>query len=238
MADAVFNAIKLEISRLNLNDHSFYHEFRKGPWPKETLRKIFQEYYYYIRTFPQILAGLTSRVESESVRVQLAKTIVSELGAGHGPAHFEMFEKVLDACDVKLSPYDKVNYLPTTVNLVEGLRSLFNVDSPDAAVGGHFTIEETGLMMIHHLYEGFRHYPEIDVQAMEYFHLHLFLESAHVDWISRAVEDRAKDVTRQQDLIRGGIVVANLLNEFWLGLKGVLIAFNSEVEEDAESIAC
>jgi pyrroloquinoline quinone (PQQ) biosynthesis protein C len=219
MSEDVRTLIDREIERLQLNDNAFYRSFRRRPLSLEDLTFVCQQYYYYIRTFPQILAGLSHRVESEAVRVQLARTVVSELGDGHGLAHFQLFEKAIAAVGVTLEPYTEVDYIDEAAGLVAGLRRIFLDESPVAAVGGHYTIEETGFPMLDSLYEGFRLYPGGTARSMEYFHLHLFLESDHVSWISTAVAAFAEDPRNRPDLVRGGIEVAGLLARFWEGLE-------------------
>jgi pyrroloquinoline-quinone synthase len=210
--------IRQAIDAFDLNDNSFFRSFRAKPLSHEQLTFICQQYYLYIRTFPRLLAGLSHRVDSEDVRMWLARTVVSELGEGHGLPHFKLFERVLDSVGVHIQDYRDADYIPETIALVNGLKRIFLVESPVAAVGGHYTIEETGLPMIDSLYEGFRHYPGHDVKSMEYFHLHLFLEGDHVSWISNAVEDYAVQSEYREELCRGGSEVAGLLNQFWGGL--------------------
>jgi len=219
MSDDVKTLIDAEIARLGLNDNAFFQNFRRQPLPIEDLTFACQQYYYYIRTFPQILAGLSHRVDSEDVRFHLARTVVSELGDGHGPAHFQLFEKSIAAVGVTLKPYGDVDYIDEAEGLVSGLRRIFLQESPVAAVGGHYTIEETGFPMLDNLYEGFRLYPGSTARSMEYFHLHLFLESDHVSWISMAVATFAKDPRNHPELVRGGKEVAELLARFWDGLN-------------------
>lgn len=214
----VCKEIRNEIDALNLNNNVFFAAFRQGGFTHEQMVFICQQYYYYIRTFPQILAGLSHRVEAEKVRSQLARTVVSELGENHGLPHFQLFEKVMKAAGISIADYRQAHYIPETVALVDGLRRIFLIESPIAAVGGHYTIEEGGLPMIEHLYEGFRHYPGWDVHSMEYFYLHLFLEAAHVSWIEDAVAVAAEDPRNRSELVAGGVAVARLLNDFWLGL--------------------
>lgn len=214
----VCSQIRKSIDALNLNDNIFFTAFRRRELSRDQLTFVCQQYYLYIRTFPQILAGLSHRVESEEVRAQLARTVLSELGDGHGLPHFKLFEKVMKAASITIEDYRRATYLPEATALVEGLKRMFLVEAPIAAIGGHYTIEETGLPMLEHLYEGFRHYPGWDVRSMEYFHLHLFLEADHVDWIEEAVAVYAADPQYQQELIAGGTEVARLLNAFWLAL--------------------
>ena len=217
--EEIFPRLNELIDNVPVDENRFYESFRGRNLSKAELQFLADQYFYYIRTFPQILAGLSHRVDSEAVRVELAKTIVSELGEGHpGKKHFELFQKVMKPLGVQFPDYRTVEHIPEAESLVAGLRQIFLKDSPVTAVGGHYTIEKVGLGMIHNLYEGFRRYPEITVEDMEYFHLHLYLEADHVDWIMEAVRQYADDPANHPELEDGAARVAKLLADFWEGL--------------------
>ena len=217
--EEIFARLDELISTVPVDDNRFYEHFRARDLTREELQFFADQYFYYIRTFPQILAGLSHRVDSEAVRVELAKTIVSELGEGQpGKKHFELFQNVIGALGIKVRDDLNVYHMPEAEALVDGLRQLFLHDSPIAAVGGHYTIEKVGLGMIHNLYEAFRRYPQISIENMEYFYLHLYIECDHVAWISEAVKQHAGDPNAIGDLEDGCLRVAKLLANFWEGL--------------------
>lgn len=216
-ADIIERLRKIVIDS-GINDNRFFRLFQTTPLGKDELSTAFQQYYYYIRTFPQILAGLSHRVDSEEVRLELAKTVVSELGQGEGPAHFQMFESLMRSVGIDLADHRTVDHIPEAEALVDGLREMFLEGPTDRAVGGHYTIEETGLPMIKALYEGFRQQEGVTTESLGYFYLHLFLEADHVSWISDAVRHVAADPARARDLEEGAAEVAELLSQFWEGL--------------------
>lgn len=202
-----------------MNDNPLYERFRRGGISREQLERFSEQYFYYIRTFPQILAGLAARVEEEAVRVELAKTIVSELGNGEpGKIHFQLFENAIAPMGVKLADIDDTPRIPVADALVDGIRDLFLRDSTFAAIGGHYTIELAGLPMISSMYEGFRTFPESTIESMEYFYLHLLVEHEHVEWITAAVSQHLDDPASIAEIERGALVIGNLLREFWNGL--------------------
>lgn len=217
--EEVFALLDQQIESVPVDNNRFYDSFRARDLNKDELQFFADQYFYYIRTFPQILAGLSHRVESEAVRVELAKTIVSELGDGlPGKKHFELFQKVMRAVGIEVSDIHEVKHIPESEALVQGLRQIFLKDPPIVAIGGHYTIEKVGLGMIHNLYEAFRRYPTITVEDMEYFYLHLFIEADHVAWISEAVKQHIDDPSSRQQLEEGALRVAKLLADFWEGL--------------------
>lgn len=219
--EQIIHSIKEMITASGINTNAFYKTFRQAPLPKATLKKVFQQYFYYIRTFPQILAGTSHRTDSEVIRMKLARTVVSELGDGVGEAHFIMFERVLAGVGITLDDRKKVEYIPEASELVDGLRRIFLEGSTEHAIGAHYVIEEFGFPMIANLYEGFRLYSGWKHEDFTYFCLHMLVETDHVQWISDAVMEAARDTDNGNDILEGAADVLNLLTRFWHGLNRV-----------------
>lgn len=212
------NKIKEAVHASGINDNVFYRTFRTGRLPLEGVKPVFQQYYYYIRTFPQILAGLSHRVGNETIRLKLSRTVVSELGDGVGEAHFLMFERVLAGLGVKLDDHQTVTYIPEALALVEGLHDLFLKQPPACALGAHYVIEEFGFPMMVALYEGFRLYPGWGHEDFTYFYLHMLVEQDHVEWIQEALLAAAANPDTHAQAESGAYQVLALLNSFWVGL--------------------
>jgi pyrroloquinoline-quinone synthase len=216
--------IKKMIAESNVNDNQFYHTFKMRRLDPETMKTVFQQYYYYIRTFPRILAGTSHNVESELIRMKLARTVVSELGDNIGEPHFKMFERVLKSVGVTLDDWRTAKHIPEAVALVDGLRRLFLKEPTNYAIGAHYVIEDIGMPMIIALYEGFRPYKGWTAEDFNYFYLHMLVETEHVEWIRDAVIEAARS---GEDAIReiqdGARQVIDLLNGFWSGLNRVAL---------------
>jgi pyrroloquinoline-quinone synthase len=224
-ATEFFASLDERIAASTAWENDFYRWFRKGGMSRSELKIFADQYFYYIRTFPQILAGLSHRVDIESVRAQLAKTVVSELGDGDPDRiHFRMFENALAAVGVSVDPIDEVTHIPEASALVDGIRELFLNDSVHAALGAHYTIEQTGLPMISSLYEGFRTLEGSTIESMEYFYLHLLVEHEHVEWITAAVAPYLDESDARADIERGAMRMTTLLGNFWAGLARELVA--------------
>lgn len=220
----VIARIKQMIEDSGINENAFYKTLRKEPLPKDVLKEVFQQYYYYIRTFPQILAGLAARVDDEFIRLKSARTVVSELGDGHGDAHYVMFEKALAGIGVELDDYRTVKHAPEAEQLVANLRRLFLDESSNYSVGAHYVIEEFGFPMIVNLYEGFRLYDGWEHEDYNYFYLHILIEANHVDWVQDALLTAAKDETAREELLQGAAQVLEALTTFWNGLNRIATA--------------
>ncbi|MEQ4532499.1 MAG: iron-containing redox enzyme family protein [Mixta sp.] len=216
--------IREMIEESGINENSFYKTFQQEALPLATVKQIFQQYYYYIRTFPQILSGLAPRVDDELIRLKICRTVVSELGDGKGDAHYIMFEKALAGIGVTLDDYRNVKYIPEADALVKDLERLFLQESPSFALGAHYVIEEFGFPMIANLYEGFRLYKGWQHEDYNYFYLHILIECNHVDWIQDAMLAAAKDETAKKEIIEGARQVLASLNNFWQGLNQLAVS--------------
>ncbi|EMI5491209.1 iron-containing redox enzyme family protein [Providencia stuartii] len=211
--------IRKMITSSRINENDFYKTFQKEILPLDIVKTIFQQYYYYIRTFPRILSGLAPRVSDELIRLKICRTVVSELGDGKGDAHYIMFEKVLTAIGISLDDYENADYNQETKDLIENLNRLFLFESPNYALGAHYVIEEFGFPMIVNLYEGFRLYKGWQHEDYNYFYLHILIECNHVDWIQEAMLAAAKNDDSKMEIIEGARQVLESLNNFWSGLN-------------------
>lgn len=214
----IVTTIQAMIVESGINENAFYRAFQDKPLSREKVKQIFQQYYYYIRTFPQILSGLAPRVNDELIRLNISKTVVSELGDGRGDPHYIMFEKSLAGIGVKLDDYQTATYIPEAENLVENLRRLFLQESPNYAIGAHYVIEEFGFPMIANLYEGFRLYDGWEHEDFNYFYLHILIECNHVEWIQEAMLSAVTNSKAEKEILEGAKQVLVALCEFWDGL--------------------
>ncbi|HEY6924261.1 MAG TPA: iron-containing redox enzyme family protein [Steroidobacteraceae bacterium] len=211
--------MRLAVAESGVNDNAFFRNFKTGQVPLATVKTVCQQFFHYNRTFTQTMAGLCFRTESETIRLRLAQTVVSELGAGHGDPHFTLFEKALAGIGITLDDYRGVPRTAETEQFVAGLNELFVEMPPYHAVGAHFVLEETGGPMIAALYEGFRKYPGWKHEDFGYFYIHMIVEKDHVDWIEKAVIDAAEDAVAAAQIEAGARRVLDLLGVFWSGLN-------------------
>ncbi len=221
--------VKRAIAESGVNDNEFFRLFKTGKVPLAGVKAVGQQFFHYNRTFTKTMAGLCYRTESETIRLRLAQTVVSELGGGNGDPHFVLFEKALNSIGVTLDIGGALDDLravprtPETEQFVEGLRELFLELPPNHAVGAHYVLEDTGGPMISALYEGFRKYPGWKHDDFGYFYIHMIVEKDHVDWIETAMIDAANDPQAYSQIEAGALRVLDLLRVFWSGLNRVAL---------------
>ena len=210
--------IDRQISKTQCLNNNFYELIKRERLSAAAAKAVVEQYFYYIRTFPKFLAGLSYRVDSEVTRYNLARTVCSELGEGHpGGEHFKMFEKAVAPLGITglNENWNNVEYCPEVSALVKGVEKMFMESPVPAALGGHYTVEKTGLPMIDSLYRGFGFSDKCTIDSNEYYYLHLVIEKDHVDWIEEAVNQYVDSKENVELIINGAIEMAGMLSNFW-----------------------
>lgn len=211
--------IDAKIQATGCNTNPFYELIQKRALSAPELKLFADQIYLNMVHFPRCIAGLSARVEEEVVRAELAQTVVAELGAGRpGRAHSELFEKALAPMGVTVRDWRTAYHTPETVALVEGVRQLFFEGPPLAGLGGNYTLERSGLPMLQALYEGFRLFPSSTIHSLEYFYLHLAIESEHIENMALALRASIKSEEDARLVAEGAVRIASLLSDFWQGI--------------------
>lgn len=103
--DDFFSSLNAAVKSTDCVDNDFFRAFRAQQLDVDGVQRFADQYFLYIRTFPQILAGLAHRVDNEEIRRELAKTIVSELGGGGegGMGHYKMFQNACSPLGIDIA---------------------------------------------------------------------------------------------------------------------------------------
>ena len=83
-ADAFVDSLVGEVTRHPVNSNRFFQTFLSQRLTKSQLQEWLGQYHYFCKQFVKVLEGLLSRtpVDELEMRVQLVKTLHSELGSG------------------------------------------------------------------------------------------------------------------------------------------------------------
>ena len=121
------------------NTNPFYALIQRRPLTASELKLFADQFYFVMKHFPRIIAGLASRIDIDEVCAELAKTVVVELGEGQpGRAHWQLFEKAVIPMGISMGDWRTAYHLPETLALVDGVRTaiknglaLLAVDAPE-----------------------------------------------------------------------------------------------------------
>jgi pyrroloquinoline quinone (PQQ) biosynthesis protein C len=214
-------------------NNAFYREWMSRNMSIEELELLARNYGAWVRSFPDALAILIVSTDDLNAKGEYVKTLYSEMGYGNtSKAHSVLLDEFFKELSHKLgedSRLDRerleteVEMLPTTQDLIEGERELYQ----DAlkSVGAQLALEWQAYTMLRQLYDGARNYlplwsnPDEFHEACEYFYTHIgAAEKDHKRESLNAVKQYAVDEHSRARIIEGYNRHLELISNFWEGL--------------------
>lgn len=215
------NVMMEELIRHPVNDNLFFQRFKTERLSQDRLGRWFRQYHYFCKHFVKVLEGLlyTTPVDEVEMRVELIKTLHSELGSGSiEHAHVRQLERFGRALGLGASELSLTDPLPEVKGYLQVLRRLFMDTDYLVALGAELAVETTAASEFRYLYPGLKKYPEFTAEDLAFFELHVREEQQHSDWLLDAVRKTAKTPAELERVAAGARETADAWHEFWKGL--------------------
>lgn len=223
--------LRNEIENASVNRNRFYTAFRDRVLTEGQMKKFIGQYFWFCKTFIRTLAGLVANTpdEQEDVRLELVKTLSSELGYGNKQAiHLNQLRKFTKKLGLSEDYLGQVELIPEVKNYIKDLRYLFGDADFRESIGAEFGVEVTAYPEFTYLYPGLKKYKEFADDDINFFKLHLVEEKLHGDWMTEAITNLG---TTEQDreLIRSGALKAIASwGKFWDGMYEYVFEENGD----------
>ena len=121
-ADAFVDSLVGELTRHPVNTNRFFRTFLSQRLTKSQLQEWLGQYHYFCKQFVKVLEGLLSRtpVDELEMRVQLVKTLHSELGSGRSEhAHIRLLERFAAAAGLNETDLQRISHLAAALARAE-----------------------------------------------------------------------------------------------------------------------
>ncbi len=224
----MLNPLMDELQRHPVNANPFFLAFRERPLSPEQLQVFMRQYHYFCKHFVKALEGLLyhTPVDQMEMRIELAKTLHSELGGGVAErAHITLLERFCGMAGLSRAELGRTVPLPEVDAYLTLLHTLFVESHYLVALGAELAVEVTADSEFQYLYPGLKQYPAFQEQDLEFFKLHLTEEPCHSAWLLEAVQ-RTAHTEEEQALVQAGArETADGWLRFWDGLyRAVFLA--------------
>src|SRR5881396_2713391 len=206
--DQFLEALIAELADHPVNTNPFFCAFKDARLTRTELRVWLHQYHYFCKHFVKVLEGLLYKtpVDALEMRVELAKTLHSELGSGCAEqAHSRLLERF--AAAVGLSP----DALDQTLPVPEVAEYL-------TALGSEMAVEITAASEFRYFYPGLTKYQSFSTHDLVFFEMHLEAEECHSAWLTQAVEKTACTHADRERVAAGARTTADAWLAFWQGL--------------------
>jgi len=210
-----------ELTTHPVNSNEFFQRFKEERLSREQLRRFLRQYHYFCKHFVKLLEGLLYKtpVDEIEMRVELIKTLHSELGSGSlEQAHVRQLERFARALGLSEPDLNQTQPLPEVESYLQVLRRLFLETDYLVALGAELAVETTAASEFQYLYPGLQKYPEFTAEDLVFFELHVQEEQQHSQWLVEAVRKTAGSPAALAQVAAGARETAEAWHQFWKGL--------------------
>ena len=220
-AESFVDSLVAELTRHPVNSNRFFQTFLDQRLTQSQLQVWLIQYHYFCKHFVKLLEGLLYRtpVDELEMRVQLAKTLDSELGSGRSEqAHITLLERFADALGVSGAELRRCFPIPAVEQYLRILHRLFTQEDYLAALGAELAVEVTAAAEFRYFHPGLLQYRRFSPDDLVFFELHLKAEDDHGHWLSEAVRNTAKCQSDRERVAAGARTTADAWQRFWEGM--------------------
>jgi len=210
-----------ELTTHPVNSNEFFQRFKEQRLSREQLQRFLRQYHYFCKHFVKLLEGLLYKtpVDEIEMRVELIKTLHSELGSGSlEQAHVRQLERFARALGLSEPDLNQTQPLPEVESYLQVLRRLFLETDYLVALGAELAVETTAASEFQYLYPGLQKYPEFTAEDLAFFELHVQEEQQHSQWLVEAVRKTADSPAALARVAAGARETAEAWHQLWKGL--------------------
>ena len=205
-----------------VNTNAFFQAFKDQYLSRRQLQLFLRQYHYFCKHFVKVLEGLLYKtpVDALEMRVELAKTLHSELGNGCAEkAHSRLLERFAAAVGLSPDALDQTVPVPEVAEYLAVLQRLFIESDYLTALGSEMAVEITAASEFRYFYPGLTKYQTFSAHDLAFFEMHLTAEECHSAWLTEAVEKTARTQADLDRVAAGARTTADAWLAFWHGLN-------------------
>ena len=219
--DLTVESLLEELRAHPVNANKFFIDFQTCFLTTTQLQIFIRQYHFFCHRFVKELEGLLyhTPLEELEMRVQLTKTLYSELGSGSlNHAHIRQLEQFAQAAGLALEDLTQTNPIPEVQQYLQVLHHLFIESKYLQALGAELAVETTAVSEFRYFLPGLQKYPQFNSKDLTFFSMHLQEEITHSDWLTTAVKRTAETSDDLEQVALGARTTADAWNTFWNGM--------------------
>ena len=222
------DALLEELNAHPVNNNQFFIGFRDQFLSHDQIRSFLTQYHFFCFRFVKLLEGLLyhTPIEQVDMRVELTKTLYSELGSGDiEQAHIRLLEDFAQILGIEPSELGLTQPIPEVEHYLQVLDRLFLQSDFLKSLGAELAVETTAISEFRYFLPGLKKYPQFTGKDLAFFSMHLQEEEHHSDWLKEAVRKTATTSEDLEKVAEGARETADAWHQFWLGMyKKVFMA--------------
>jgi len=213
------NLIEL-IKEKSMLKHPFYQKWTNGELSKEALKEYSKQYYAFMSRFPQFLSAIHSNSDNLEIRKIVMENLADEEGFKSGvPSHPLLWEQFAKGLGVTLEEMQNTDYLPETMELVNGFSEAARSGNAINALAMLFAYESQIPEVATSKINGLEKFYNItDPKVYEYFTVHQTADVQHASQELEMIVNNTTSNAAQAEVLES---VNKSLDLVWNFLSGI-----------------
>ena len=205
-----------------VNSNQFFVSFRDRFLTDQELQIFLRQYHYFCFRFVKVLEGLLYKTPAEELdmRIELAKTLYSELGSGSSEhVHIRQLERFAETVGLTRKDLDQTEPISEVSSYLDVLHRFFLESEYLTALGAELAVETTAVSEFRYFVPGLQKYHRFSANELTFFTSHLEEETQHSTWLADAVLKTATSPEELEQVAMSARQTAEAWNEFWKGME-------------------
>lgn len=216
MNETVFDNLDNLIMGHSACNNDFFYSISKKKMNPNQVRAFAPDYFFWVKSFPGILAGLIYNINDTETQFYLSQILFSELGSGFkDKMHFKLLADTFKAVGLSDIQINTGPQYQETKDLVNGMHGLYSNKDFLLAMGAQYALEKQAFPMIENLYKGFKNFTNLSKEDFEYFELHLTEEPEHLKFMQDGIVRLAVNRDDIERTLTGASKCLDLIANFW-----------------------
>ena len=210
-----------ELQAHPVNTNQFFVLFRDRFLTNQEMHAFLQQYHFFCFRFVKLLEGLLYHTPAEELemRIELAKTLYSELGSGSTEhVHIRQLERFAEFIGLTRKDLDQTVPIPEVSSYLNVLHRHFLESGYLAALGAELAVETTAVSEFQHFVPGLQKYHRFSSEELVFFTSHLEEETHHSTWLADAVRKTATCPEDLDQVATSARHTADAWHKFWKGM--------------------
>ena len=216
-----------ELASHPVNTNQFFIDFRDQFLLSNQLFTFITQYHFFCYRFVKVLEGLLyhTPLEELEMRVELTKTLYSELGGGSvHHAHIRHLERFAQSAGVDQHHFLHTQPIPEVQGYLDILHQLFTQSGYLQALGAELAVEITAVSEFEYFLPGLQKYSQFSQKDLLFFSMHLEEEVSHGNWLVNAVKKTARSQNDLETIAQGARQTVEAWHAFWQGMHRAVFA--------------
>ncbi|HEX8186197.1 MAG TPA: iron-containing redox enzyme family protein [Blastocatellia bacterium] len=201
-------------------NHPFLNNFRAKRTSPEAIKRVFLEFYYFVRHLPFYIAGMALLTRDERVLREIIINVTEEVGERDKTPHLDIYRNFMRRAGITETEIAHYICLESTRKIDTGIEKLYTKSSIEKALGAMYALETMSSEMVGKLNDALE-LNGFDEETRSFFIFHIESEKGHSNGAFNAIFPYLTIPANRVLFEEGLKEFMTLIESFWDGVSSI-----------------